>query len=756
MTSPPRWRTPAALVAASLLAAVAAWWRAPLGVPAPDAAGRAARPAPAMSSPTPALGTGADNARAPRSSPAAPGTPATDAAALAFVPDTRPPVDVAASHVGPTVAAAVVHWHAARTAAARIGADGIAGTPEAMTAAAADAADAYARFAAAVPVLADQAALGAGGALSRAGDDASAAAAFATAAAGAGDGATAVLARIQLGNARLSQGRADLARAAYADALDHVEDDGSRAQAMAGLVAAELAAGDGKAAVALRLRLVRELPGSAPAAVALERLRDAGVAVTAQEEAAVYRAQGDTARADALLDGAVVGTSAGTSAVAADEAAWLDARAREAEGRYVEAAAAFASLATDHPASKRVAEALWRRAWLALVGEAGGDAEAVASLDALAARRPDDARAGEAGVLAGIVLWQAGRGGEAAARWREAAARAEAAGRLVDAARAHFWLGKAAGGVDEAQAHWQRTIELDPLGDGAARIVELGRRADDGGSHDASLAGGAAGRSLGSAETQWLSTWMTGVDAPGWQAAQQAAATRFDVVRGAAWLALGERPRALAAWRAAIRSAAPGDRLAIARIALGLGVPSIASSAAEQVLTAAPAGARAAAPVAVLELAYPLPWRDELAAAAAEHAVPADLLAALVRQESRWEPTARSGAGARGLTQVMPATGHGIAGSLGVAGFSEEQLDDPALALRFGAQYLGVQLRRFDGQEAVALAAYNAGPGNAAGWWAAAGGDVDVFMARIPFPETRRYVRGVIAAEGVIRRLGGR
>lgn len=706
----------------------------------------------------------------------------------AFAPAGAPPGGPDARDVYATAAAARDAWSAAHAAAeaaasavddaptaAEAGDDAPAATPGAprpnVIAAAATAVAAFDRFGAALPALADRAALGRAEALDRAGDDAGAADAYATAAALAGDPATAVLAHIRIGNARLRAGDAKAAAAAYEAAAAVAADDGSRAQALAGLVAAAADSGDVDKAAATRLRLVRELPASAPAAVALERLREAGVPVTAVEEAAVARAQGDPERADALLAAAGV-------APAPDEAAWRAARAEEAAGRGDDATAAYAAFAERFPDSARVAEAHWRRAWLALAAD--DEAAAIAALDDLFLRRPDDARAGEAGVLAGVLDWQAGRRDAAVRRWTDVAAFASAGGNAADAARAHLWLAKAAEDAATRRMHERAAIALDPLGDAAARVAALvaadtsaaggawGGGSDAEGSGDATGDGtagggpdGAAGGPDGAAGDDaavaaWLARWAAGADDAGWSSAQEAAAHRLATARAAAWLGLGERAEALAAWRAAVReAAAPGDRLATAVLARDLGLPSIASSAAEQVLARAPAADRAAAPAAVLRLAYPIGWPDEVAAAGAEQGVPTALLAALVRQESRWDPAAVSGAGARGLTQVMPATGHGIAGALGVAGFDEARLDDPATALRFGAQYLGVQLRRFDGRDAVALAAYNAGPGNAAAWWAAAGGDVDAFLARIAFPETRRYVRGVIAAEAVYRRLGG-
>ena len=108
------------------------------------------------------------------------------------------------------------------------------------------------------------------------------------------------------------------------------------------------------------------------------------------------------------------------------------------------------------------------------------------------------------------------------------------------------------------------------------------------------------------------------------------------------------------------------------------------------------------------------------------------LLKGLIRQESNFNPAARSGAGAVGLTQLMPGT----ASSLGVA-----DPTDPAQAIEGGAKYLRQQLDRFGGDQAKALAAYNAGRGA-----------VQRFGGVPPYAETQGYVQKVL---GYARQYGG-
>jgi soluble lytic murein transglycosylase len=160
----------------------------------------------------------------------------------------------------------------------------------------------------------------------------------------------------------------------------------------------------------------------------------------------------------------------------------------------------------------------------------------------------------------------------------------------------------------------------------------------------------------------------------------------------------------------------------------------------------------------LLRVVFPLPFQELLEEEARAADVDPALLAALVRQESSFNPAARSRVGARGLGQIMPATGRWLAPGAGIHDFREHYLDVPEVNLRMGARYLRDQLRRYDGAHDLALAAYNAGPGRADRWRRELGygGDVDRFRERIPFAETRHYVQVVLRNESVYRRLYGR
>jgi len=154
-------------------------------------------------------------------------------------------------------------------------------------------------------------------------------------------------------------------------------------------------------------------------------------------------------------------------------------------------------------------------------------------------------------------------------------------------------------------------------------------------------------------------------------------------------------------------------------------------------------------------LAYPLAFREQIAKAAQHASIPADLLQALMREESALDPAALSSAGALGLTQLMPSTAREIAQRLKLRGYTTGQLVDPEVNIRIGATYLGQMYRRFH-HPALALASYNAGPGAVAGWMKARGAlPLDAFVEEIPLDETRAYVKRCLRSFAAYQYLYG-
>lgn len=392
----------------------------------------------------------------------------------------------------------------------------------------------------------------------------------------------------------------------------------------------------------------------------------------------------------------------------APEALWRAARLREGEGAFADAARLYEDVQTNFPAYEDAAQALW---WAGLAHYRDGDKDqAVADWQALLA---DYARS-------------------------------------AYAPKTRYWLGKL--GVKPpdkgAPAYWDQLVAADPDTYYALR-VELTR----------------AGQSLTStrlisepvqappwdpaqAEAQvlpWLQSWTQVATDTTLLALPDTLARRRDFQRGEELLAVGLRTEALAEFDA-VRAVAWKDPLGLAQLAFYFRereMFGLAARCAARLAGLWPKGTIRDAPRALQHLAYPLAYADLLSAEAQARGLDPLLLAALIRQESLFEPAAESYAGARGLGQVMPATGEGIARNLGLEGFILDDLYRPSVSVRFGAYYLAVQMGRFNDQVLIALAAYNGGPGNTLRWLEAGGDDLDLFVEVITAGQSRIYLQRV-------------
>ncbi len=160
-------------------------------------------------------------------------------------------------------------------------------------------------------------------------------------------------------------------------------------------------------------------------------------------------------------------------------------------------------------------------------------------------------------------------------------------------------------------------------------------------------------------------------------------------------------------------------------------------------------------PEEVLRLLFPLTHWDLIRRHAQAQRLDPYLVAALIRQESGFHPRARSVANARGLMQLIPATGRLVARRYGLRRLSPERLYDPALNIRLGTAYLADQLRRF-GRIEYALAAYNAGPVRVTRWLRELPTEeMDEWIESIPISETREYVKNILRNVAHYRRLYG-
>ena len=145
---------------------------------------------------------------------------------------------------------------------------------------------------------------------------------------------------------------------------------------------------------------------------------------------------------------------------------------------------------------------------------------------------------------------------------------------------------------------------------------------------------------------------------------------------------------------------------------------------------------------ALREITLPLRHEDIIRQQARDKDLDPALIAAVIYQESKFRPRT-SRAGAEGLMQVLPSTAKFIARRSGGTAFVPSELGTPQVNIAYGSYYLRYLLNRYDGNETLAIAAYNAGETNVAGWIRDAGGPERFDPADIPFPETRAYVKSV-------------
>jgi soluble lytic murein transglycosylase len=162
------------------------------------------------------------------------------------------------------------------------------------------------------------------------------------------------------------------------------------------------------------------------------------------------------------------------------------------------------------------------------------------------------------------------------------------------------------------------------------------------------------------------------------------------------------------------------------------------------------------APVEFWKLAFPLPYRAELERFAKLNGLDPFLVAALIRQESEFNPKAVSRMNARGLTQILPGTGRELSRKLKVKAYGTASLFVPAVNLQLGTFYLKTIVDNLGGRWEAALAAYNAGPSRAKSWssWGEFREPAE-FIETVPFSETRNYIQTVLRNADTYRRIYG-
>jgi len=161
-----------------------------------------------------------------------------------------------------------------------------------------------------------------------------------------------------------------------------------------------------------------------------------------------------------------------------------------------------------------------------------------------------------------------------------------------------------------------------------------------------------------------------------------------------------------------------------------------------------------AIPAPYWRILFPEPYWSYIQADAARNGLNPYMVAALIRQETEFNPGAISGSNAWGLMQLLPSVGRAMARQLGMRHFRTADLLNPVVNLELGTRYLREMLDEFGGQPEYAFAAYNAGDYRVTAWRAdGAYHGMDEFVESIPFTQTREYVQAILRNEAMYREL---
>ncbi len=216
-------------------------------------------------------------------------------------------------------------------------------------------------------------------------------------------------------------------------------------------------------------------------------------------------------------------------------------------------------------------------------------------------------------------------------------------------------------------------------------------------------------------------------------AEREAAAGNPGLVRALKLVALGLRNEGVREWNYTLRGMKDRELLAAAQLACDHEVWDRCINTSDRTRDEIDMAQR-----------FPMPFRAEVTARAKEIGLDPAYVYGLIRQESRFIMDARSGVGASGLMQIMPATARWTAKKIGLD-YSHSQIADRDVNLKLGTAYLKLVLDDFDGSQALAAAAYNAGPSRSRRWREGPSLETAVWAENVPFGETRDYVKKVLS-----------
>ena len=216
-------------------------------------------------------------------------------------------------------------------------------------------------------------------------------------------------------------------------------------------------------------------------------------------------------------------------------------------------------------------------------------------------------------------------------------------------------------------------------------------------------------------------------------------ATRADLIRARELFLVGLDGRGRSEWDTAISFVPAEQKVQAAILASRWGWYSRAISAAAS-----------GGEYDDLSLRYPLPYHDTFRQYAQDASIPPTWAYGVARSESLFMRDVRSSAGAIGLMQLMPNTGRKVAKQIRLPYAGLDTLTDPQSNIQLGTTYLGQMAQRYGGNRVLATAAYNAGPHRVDAWLPDSGTiDARIWIENIPFNETRKYVRRVMAADTI-------
>ncbi len=383
--------------------------------------------------------------------------------------------------------------------------------------------------------------------------------------------------------------------------------------------------------------------------------------------------------------------------------------------------------------------------------------EAAATWQRVADEYPGTDTAPQALFLAGIIRYRAGDDASARTLFQRSLLLSI---KSEDQARAHLWIGKIQqklGDEPAARAAWQQAQTLNPSG-------YYGERARDLLMARAPFEAPAVYKPVIdlSAERMDAASWVrvtfnlpseTDLSGLGTLSQDQR------LVRGTELWKLGQQQEARAEFenlREEIDQN-PADSFRLGNYLLDLGLYRSGIFALRQVLSLAgleEQNVSLRAPAYFNHVRYGSYYSEIVTSAAEANGMHPLLLFSVIRQESLFEGFVRSTAGARGLMQIIPSTGASLAQAAGwPPNYTEEDLYRPIVSINLGAYYLAKNQKSLDGNLYAALAAYNAGPGNALIWYNLSGDDPDLYLETIRFAETRDYIRSIYEIYTIYRTI---